>query len=99
MNAARLSDEEIQEQLQRIQGWTLQGDVISREFTFQDFPAAMMFMNRLAPIAERLEHHPDWSNSYNKVTINLTSHEAGGLTQSDFDFALEADTAARLLNE
>ena len=60
---------------------------ITRQFKFSDFPEAFGFMTRVALIAEKADHHPDWSNSWNKVTISLTSHDAGGLTQKDIDLA------------
>ncbi len=90
----KLTDNEITDRLTRLEGWQLQGQRINKDFEFVDFRAALDFINRLAPTAEALNHHPDWSNSYNKVHISLTSHDAGGLTEEDFSFALAADEAA-----
>jgi 4a-hydroxytetrahydrobiopterin dehydratase len=66
---------------------------ITREFTFTDFAQAFAFMTRLAEAAERHGHHPEWFNLYNRVDITFTTHDAGGLTQSDIDMAHEADRA------
>lgn len=90
----KLSGEETRENLAKLDGWTLSGNSIQKDFEFKDFAAAWEFMNRLAKTAEELNHHPDWSNSYNKVSISLTSHDADGLTENDFKFAKAADEAA-----
>lgn len=68
-------------------GWELGDDRLHREFTFDDFSAAFAFMTRVAAEAERLNHHPDWSNAYNTVTIDLVSHDEGGLTDRDVALA------------
>lgn len=67
--------------------WRLQGDVLHKEFAFPSFVAAFGFMSQVALLAEKMDHHPDWSNSYNKVVVNLTTHEVGGLSQRDFELA------------
>ncbi len=66
-------------------------DAIARAFKFADFAAAWAFMGRVAAIAERMDHHPEWSNTYNKVNIVLTTHDAGGLTRRDTDMAAAID--------
>jgi len=68
-------------------------DAIVREFIFADFNQAFSFMTQVALAAERRDHHPEWANVYNRVNILLTSHDAGGLTQRDFDLAACADEA------
>jgi 4a-hydroxytetrahydrobiopterin dehydratase len=68
-----------------------QRDAITRAFAFVDFAEAFAFMTQIALVAERSNHHPEWSNVYNKVEITLTTHDAGGLTQRDIDLAQEAD--------
>ncbi len=72
-------------------------DAITREFVFPDFNCAFAFMTQVALAAEKADHHPEWTNVYNKVRITLTTHDAGGLTQKDIDLARFADEAyARL---
>lgn len=70
-----------------------QRDAITREFEFEDFMQAFSFMTELAIFAEKHNHHPEWSNVYNRVVITLTTHDAGGLTQNDIDFASYANAA------
>lgn len=69
------------------QSWELKSDSIEREFVFKDFVQAFAFMTSVAANAETLNHHPYWTNVYNKVTIELTTHDAGGLTVLDFELA------------
>ena len=80
--------------LARLPLWTLHADKLRRAFVFADFSAAFAFMTRVALLAEKADHHPDWSNSWNKVLIELTSHDAGGLTQRDLDLAVAIDRVA-----
>ena len=76
--------------------WTLESDrkAISRTFKFADFKQAFAFMTRVAAEADRMDHHPEWSNVYNTVSIRLTTHDSGGLTKSDIKLAEEIDRAA-----
>jgi 4a-hydroxytetrahydrobiopterin dehydratase len=85
--AQLLSATDIQQKLQQLDGWTLDGQQIQCQRTFKDFVTAIDFVNRLVEPAEAAGHHPDLAISYNKVTISLTSHDAGGLTESDFKMA------------
>jgi 4a-hydroxytetrahydrobiopterin dehydratase len=72
-------------------------DAIQREFVFKDFNRAFAFMTQVALAAEKADHHPEWSNVYNKVRVTLTTHDAGGVTQKDLDLARFAEEAyARL---
>jgi 4a-hydroxytetrahydrobiopterin dehydratase len=71
--------------------WTKKGAVISRAFQFRDFATAIEFVKALASLAERAAHHPDIDIRYNKVTIALTSHDEGGLTEKDFELATRID--------
>jgi 4a-hydroxytetrahydrobiopterin dehydratase len=87
----KLDDKQITELLGNLNGWHVEHGALHKDFTFADFNQAFAFMTALAPEAERMSHHPDWSNSYNKVSISLTSHDAGGLTKRDFDLAAIAD--------
>jgi 4a-hydroxytetrahydrobiopterin dehydratase len=90
----KLQREDIEKRLTELKGWTLQDGKLHKEFAFDSFTAAFGFMAQLALVAEKLGHHPDWSNSYNKVTINLTTHSAGGITERDFELAEQADQLA-----
>lgn len=87
----RLSDADIQSRLETLDGWAREGDSLRRDFEFDDFAAAFGFMSAVAVAAERLNHHPDWSNSYNRVSIGLTSHDVGGLSERDFRLARRID--------
>jgi 4a-hydroxytetrahydrobiopterin dehydratase len=71
--------------------WTRKGGAISRVFQFRDFATAMEFVNAVARLAEQANHHPDIDIRYNKVTLSLTTHDEGGLTEKDFDLATKAD--------
>ena len=75
------------------EGWTLGPAGLHRTFTFADFAEAFAFMTRVAALAEEADHHPDWSNSWNKVVLDITNHAAGGLTEVDFELANAIDTA------
>lgn len=84
---ARLSDAEISTRLAALPGWSLAGGKLRREFVFRDFSEAFGFMSRAALVAEKLDHHPDWSNAWNRVTVELSTHDAGGITALDFELA------------
>jgi 4a-hydroxytetrahydrobiopterin dehydratase len=88
---SRLSDIEIQRALNARSGWTRRGNALTRTFEFPTFPAAIAFVNRIAEVAERMDHHPDVDIRYTKVTCNLTTHSAGGITQRDFKLAEAID--------
>jgi len=83
--------------LASLPGWTERddGSTLFRSFVFRDFAEAFAFMTRVALAAERLEHHPDWTNRWNRVDITLTTHESGGLTERDISLAREIDRAAK----
>lgn len=96
-----LTSDEITAALRGLQDWTLDtdGTSISRQFKFADFNAAFGFMTRIAMAAEKLDHHPQWSNVYNRVDIILTTHSAKGLSALDMTMAQWIDTyAASLLH-
>lgn len=71
----------------QLKDWTVDDNTIVRDFKFKTFVEAFSFMTAIALTAEKMNHHPDWSNSYNKVNVTLTTHEAKGITQRDFDLA------------
>ena len=73
-------------------GWRHEGNALRREFTFENFAEAFAFMTSVADMAETADHHPDWSNSYNKVAIALTSHDKGRVTQRDSSLAEQINT-------
>jgi 4a-hydroxytetrahydrobiopterin dehydratase len=90
----KLSATQITEQLANLPGWSVTGGKLRREFVFKDFAHAWSFMSAVALAAEKMDHHPDWSNSWNKVTIELVTHSAGGLTQNDFTLAAKISAIA-----
>ena len=83
----RLSESDIAGRLPRLPGWKREGDWLRREYEFPTFPAAIAFVNRVAEAAESLDHHPDITIEYTKVTLRVTTHDAGGLTENDFTLA------------
>ena len=87
----KLSREEIERRLQTLNGWTLDGDAIKKQFTFSGFPEAVAFVNRLVPEAEAADHHPDIQINYKRVTLTYSTHSEGGLTDKDFVGAAMAD--------
>jgi 4a-hydroxytetrahydrobiopterin dehydratase len=89
--ASRLSDIEIQRALGHRSGWTRRGSAITRTFEFPTFPEGIAFVNRIAEVAERMDHHPDVDIRYTKVTCTLSTHSAGGITSKDFKLAEEID--------
>ena len=78
-----------------LEEWTLVGGRLSRSFSFADFVTAFGFMTRVAMSAEKMNHHPDWSNVYSTVNVNLHTHEAGGITRLDFALARQMERLAR----
>lgn len=86
-----LSDEEIEAKLGERAGWERRGDAISREFELGDFMGSVDFVNRIAPLAEDMGHHPDLEISWSRVTVSLSTHSQGGLTDSDFELAARID--------
>jgi 4a-hydroxytetrahydrobiopterin dehydratase len=91
---AKLTPADAQERLAKLNGWALQGDAITKKFTFADFLAAIAFVNRLAPECEKADHHPDILINYKRVTLTYSTHSEGGLTAKDFEGAAVADRLA-----
>ena len=93
MTVEQLSDEERETWLAALPDWRLvrDGAAIERTFTFADFAEAFAFMTRIAIMAEKRDHHPEWSNVYNRVTVTLTTHDAQGLSMKDIELARAAD--------
>lgn len=86
-----LSEAEIARRLREVPGWAREGPAIVRTWTFDDFPPALAFINRVGRLAEGANHHPDMFNSWATVRLSLTTHDAGGLTDRDFDLARKID--------
>jgi 4a-hydroxytetrahydrobiopterin dehydratase len=94
---ARLTDAERAELLPTLEGWTHEAkrDALTKRFIFDDFVGAFGFMTRVALLAEKADHHPEWSNVYNKVDILLTTHDADGLSKRDVELARKIDAVAK----
>ncbi len=92
--ADALSESTIAERLADIPGWELVDGRLHRELRFDDFVTAFGFMTSVAIVAEKLNHHPEWSNVYNRVTVDLSTHDAGGITDLDFELATRIDRLA-----
>jgi 4a-hydroxytetrahydrobiopterin dehydratase len=84
---ARLSNEEIEERLGELGGWERSGDAIAKAFDNGDFKGSVEFVNRLTPVAEEMNHHPDLEISWKTVTVTVTTHSEGGITANDFELA------------
>lgn len=82
-----LSPSELERRLAELSGWSFANGALRRELEFADFSEAFAFMTRVALEAEKLDHHPDWSNSYRRVTLELTTHDSGGVTEQDYALA------------
>ena len=93
----KLSDDDVTRELAMLDGWTREDDKIFREYTFADFVTAFSFMAGIALVAEKMDHHPTWLNVYAKVCVHLTTHDVGGLSAFDFQFARTMDAHARRL--
>lgn len=89
--AELLSDIEVQRELGGLQGWSRRGDAIVRTYQFRNFVQAMDFVNRVARLAESAQHHPDIDVRYSKVTLSLSTHDAGGITSNDLSLARAID--------
>ena len=93
----KLTSDEAAGQAQKLTGWQLVGDVITRKFTFEGFPEAVAFIVRLGFTAEAADHHPDLLVNYKRVTVTYSTHSAGGLTEKDFDGASAATKIAEAM--
>jgi len=91
---ARLDEDEIARRLSALEGWALEGNAITKQFTAADFAGSVEFVNRLAPIAEDMNHHPDLAIAWNTVTVTISTHSEGGLTALDFELAGRIDASA-----
>ena len=89
-----LKNDEVHQRVKGLNGWTLDGDTIRKQYTFANFLDAIAFVNRLAPEAEGADHHPDILINYKRVTLTYSTHSEGGLTIKDFEGAAAADRLA-----
>ena len=87
----KLSSADVDQRMNSLSGWSLQGDEIRKQYTFKNFLEAIAFVNRLAPEAEAADHHPDILINYKRVTLTYSTHSEGGLTDKDFAGAAMAD--------
>jgi 4a-hydroxytetrahydrobiopterin dehydratase len=87
MTRERLSDDQLAEALKELPGWREDHGRLSRDFQFTDFIAAFGFMTRVALVAQSMDHHPDWTNVYNRVSVALHTHDRGGITGRDVELA------------
>jgi 4a-hydroxytetrahydrobiopterin dehydratase len=91
---ARLSDEEVEERLDAMEGWEREGAAIVKEFDNGDFKGSVDFVNRITPVAEEMNHYPDLEISWSTVKVKLSTDSEGGLTTNDFDLAAKIDSSA-----
>ena len=89
-----LTTQEIETRLATLEGWKLEDGKLHREFRFENFVEAFGFMSRSALIAEKMDHHPEWSNVYSRVRVDLTTHDADGVTELDFSLAMAMNELA-----
>ena len=87
----KLSADQVRENLGELPSWSLNSDSLQRTFRFDDFLGSMGFVDRIAQLAEQMQHHPDIMIRYNKVTLTLTTHDAGGITENDLTLARATD--------
>jgi len=92
MSVPRLSEKDVRKRLEQRKGWERSGEAIRRCYAFADFKAAIAFVSRVAALAEEANHHPDILVEYNKVTLTLSTHDSGGLTERDFALAARIDS-------
>ena len=97
MVMTRATESEVQALIAELGFWSVRGGKLHREYRFRDFVQAFGFMSQVALLAERAAHHPEWFNVYNRVVIDLTTHEAEGITWKDLDMAREMEQIAERL--
>ena len=87
MDLTKLSEEQIKKELANLPGWSILNGKLHKDFVFKDFIEAFGFMSTAALHIEKMNHHPEWFNVYNKIKVDLTTHDAGGITQNDINLA------------
>ncbi|MEK6877068.1 MAG: 4a-hydroxytetrahydrobiopterin dehydratase [Thermoproteota archaeon] len=87
MGLTKLSDDQLKKELANLPGWSIVNGKLHKDFVFKDFIEAFGFMSTAALHIEKMNHHPEWFNVYNKIKVDLTTHDAGGITQNDINLA------------
>jgi 4a-hydroxytetrahydrobiopterin dehydratase len=95
MALAKLTEEQIQKELANLQGWSVVNGKLHKDFVFVDFIDAFGFMSKAAIHIEKMNHHPEWFNVYNKIKVELVTHDAGGITQNDINLARTLNSLAK----
>lgn len=95
MSLAKLSDEQIKKELVSLSGWSIVNGKLHKDFVFQDFIEAFGFMSKASMHIEKMNHHPEWFNVYNKLKVDLVTHDAGGITQNDINLARILNSLAK----
>jgi len=93
----KLTDTELSAAVAKLPGWSVKNAKLHRDYKFPDFAHAFGFMATAAPTIEKNNHHPEWANVYNKVSVDLTTHDAGGITQKDVDLSVLLEEIAKKL--
>jgi 4a-hydroxytetrahydrobiopterin dehydratase len=96
-NRGKLSAADVTARIVSVPGWSVEKDKLHREYKFPDFAHAFSFMAMIATVAEKMDHHPEWLNVYNRITVDLSTHDAGGITELDFQLAAAMEKAASKL--
>ena len=91
MSRRKLAEDELRRALEQLPGWNLQAGKLHRDLRFDGFVEAFGFMSSMALVSEAMNHHPEWSNVYGRVAIDLSTHDAGGITERDLEWAKRAD--------
>jgi 4a-hydroxytetrahydrobiopterin dehydratase len=94
---AKLTDTELSAAVAQLSGWSVKNGKLHRDYKFPDFAHAFGFMATAAPLIEKRDHHPEWANVYNRVSVDLMTHDAGGITQKDVDLAVLLESIAKKL--
>ncbi len=95
MALTKLTDDQIKKELTSLSGWSLANGKLHKDFVFQDFIEAFGFMSKAAIHIEKMNHHPEWFNVYNKIKVDLVTHDAGGITQNDINLARTLNSLAK----
>lgn len=97
MSLRKLDNIEVAERLEELDGWILDNGKLHKEYRFASFVAAFGFITKVALCAEKMNHHPEWYNCYNRVRVHLATHDVGGISERDFELAAKMDSLADYL--